>query len=54
MLGLTTKLITVTTEATGTISKSFTKYLSNKPESKKSRKYKKFLYWALQTYSKKY
>jgi hypothetical protein len=53
-LGLTTKLIPVITGATRTTSKSFTKYLSNIPESRISRKYRKHPYCALRSYFKKY
>ena len=48
-----TKAIPVIIGATGTISKSFTKYLSNRSESRTSRTYRKHPYWALRTYLKK-
>ena len=53
MWNLKTKAIPATTGATGTISKSSTNYLSNVPESTKSRNYSKQPYWALHTNSGK-
>ena len=44
-----TKVIPVTIGATGTISESFRKYVSNIPG-----KFRKQLYWALHTYFGKY
>ena len=46
-----TKVIPVIIGATGTISKSFRKYVSNIPGNIKSRNYRKQPYWALHTYS---
>jgi hypothetical protein len=43
------KMIPVIIGTPGTISKSYRKYLSNVPESTKSRNYKKQPYWALLT-----
>ena len=39
---------------TGTVSLSFRKYLSNIPESMKSRNYRKHPYWAQHTYFRKH
>ena len=49
MWNVKTKVIPVIIGATGTISKSFRKYVSSKPEN-----YRKQPYWALQTYFGKY
>jgi hypothetical protein len=49
-----TKVIPVIIGATGTTSKSFTKYLSNMPESMTPRNYRKYPYWALCKYFEKY
>jgi len=49
-----TKVIPVIIGATGTISKSFRKYMSNIPGKYKSRNYRKQPYWALHTYCGKY
>ena len=46
-----TKVIPVIIGATGTISKSFRKYVSNIPGNMKSRNYRKQPYWALHAYS---
>ena len=54
MWNVKTKVITVKIGATGTISKSFKKYVSNIPETMKSRNYRKQPYWALHTYFGKY
>ena len=48
------KVIPVIIGATGTISKSFRKYMSNIPGKYKSRNYRKQPYWALHTYCGKY
>jgi hypothetical protein len=48
-----TKVTPVTVGATGTISKSFRKYLSSVQESTISRNYRKQLYWAQHTYCSK-
>jgi hypothetical protein len=45
-----TEVIPTITGATGNISKSYRKYLSNYRESTKSRNYRKQSYWALCTY----
>ena len=47
MWNVKSKVIPVTIRATGTISKSFTKYLGNIPESMTSRNYRKQPHWAL-------
>ena len=49
-----TKVIPVIIGATGTISKSFRKYVINLPGNMKSRNYRKQPYWALHTYFGKY
>ena len=49
-----TKVIPVIIGATGTISKTFRKYVSNIPRNIKSRNYRKQPYWALHTYFGKY
>jgi len=54
MWNVKTKVIPVIIGATGTISKSFRKYVSNIPENMKSRNYRKQPYWALHTYFRKY
>jgi len=54
MWNVKTKEKPVIIGATGTISKSFRKYLSNYQENMKSRKYRKQPYWALHTYFGKY
>jgi hypothetical protein len=48
-----TEVIPIIIGATGTISKSFRKYLSNIPEGVKPRKYRKQSYWARRTYFEK-
>jgi hypothetical protein len=53
MWNVKTNVIPVITGATGTISKSFTKYLSNVTR-KHEMNYRKQLYWALHTYYGKY
>jgi len=50
MLNVKTKVIPVIIGATGTISKSFRKYLSDIPESQEVTNYRKQPYWALHTY----
>ena len=50
MWNVKTKVIPVIIGATGTISKSFRKYVSNIPGNMKSRNYRKQPYWALHTY----
>ena len=50
MWNVKTEVIPVIIGATGTISKSFRKYMSNIPENMKSRKSRKQSYWALHTY----
>jgi len=52
MWNVKTKVIPVIIGATGTISKSFRKYVSNIPG--KQRNYRKQPYWALHTYFGKY
>ena len=47
MWNVKTKVIPVIIGATGTISKSFRKYVSNIPGNMKSRNYRKQSYWAL-------
>ena len=54
MWNVKTKVIPVITGATGTISKSFRKYVNNKPGKMKSRNWRKQPYWALHTYFGKY
>jgi len=55
MWNVKTKVIPVIIWATGTISKSFRKYVSNIPgKNMKSRKHRKQPYWALHTYFGKY
>ena len=54
MWNVKTKAIPVIIGATGTISKSFRKYVSNIQETMKSRNYRKQPYWALHTYFGKY
>jgi hypothetical protein len=54
MWNVTTKVIPVIKGATGTISKSFRKYVSNIPGIMKSRNYRKQPYWALHTHCGKY
>ena len=54
MWNVKTKVIPVIIGATGTISKSFRKYVSNIPGTTKSRNYRKQPYWALHTYFGKY
>jgi hypothetical protein len=54
MWNVKTKVIPVIIVATGTISTSFRKYVSNIPGNMKSRNYRKQPYWALHTYCGKY
>jgi len=54
MWNVKTKVIPVIIGATGIISKSFRKYVSNIPGKLKSRNYRKQPYWALHTYFGKY
>jgi len=54
MWNVKTKVIPVIIGATGTISKSFRKYISNIKENMKSRNSRKQPYWALHTYFGKY
>jgi hypothetical protein len=54
MWNVKTTVIPVIIGATGTISKSFTKYLSNVPEIHEVKELQKQPYWALHTYSGKY
>jgi len=54
MWNVKSKVISVIIGATGTISKSFRKYVSNIPGNMKSRNYRKQSYWALHTYFGKY
>ena len=54
MWNVKTKVIPVIIGATGTISKSFRKYVSTYRETMKSRNYRKQPYWALHTYFGKY
>jgi len=54
MWNVKTKVIPVITGATGTISKSFRKYVSNIPGNMKLWNYRKQPYWALHTYCGKY
>jgi hypothetical protein len=50
MWNVKTRVIPVIIGATGTISKSFIKYVRTIPGTMKLRNYKKLLYWALHTY----
>jgi len=50
MWNVKTKVIPVITGATGTVSKSFRKYVSYTPGKHKSRNSRKQPYWALHTY----
>ena len=50
MWNVKTKVIPVIIGATGTISKSFTEYMSNIPGNMRSRNFRKPPYWALHTY----
>jgi len=54
MWNVKTKVIPVIIGATGTVSKSFRKYVSNIPGNTKSRNYRKQPHWALHTYCGKY
>ena len=54
MWNVKTKVIPVIIGATGTISKSFRKYMSIYQEVMKSRNYRKQPYWALHTYFGKF
>ena len=54
MWNVETKVIPVIIGATGTISKSFRKYMSNITGNMKSRNFLKQPYWALHTYFGKY
>ena len=54
MWNVKTKVIPVIIGTTGTISKTFRKYVSNIPGNMKSRNYRKQPYWALHTYFGKY
>jgi len=54
MWNVKTKVIRVIIGTTGTISKSFRKYVSSIPENMKSRNYRKQPYWALHTCFGKY
>ena len=49
-----TKVIPVIIGATGTISKTFRKYVSNIPGNHEVKNYRKETYWALHTYFGKY
>ena len=49
-----TKVIPITIGATGTISKSFRKYVSNIPGKYEVKELQKQPYWALHTYFGKY
>ena len=49
-----TKVIPVVIGATGTISKSFRKYVSNIPGKHEVKELQKTFYWALHTYFGKY
>jgi hypothetical protein len=53
MWNVKTKVMPVIIGATGTISKSFRKYVISIPGSTKSRNYRKQLYWAQHTYFRK-
>jgi hypothetical protein len=50
MWNVKTKVISVIIGATGTISKSFRKYVSNIPGKPEVKNYRKQPYWALHTY----
>ena len=54
MWNVKTKVIPVIIGATGAISKSFRKYVSNIQENMKSRNYRRQPYWALHTHCGKY
>ena len=54
MWNVKTKVIPVIIGATGTISKTFRKYVATYRETMKSRNYRKQPYWALHTYFGKY
>ena len=54
MWNVKSKIIPVIIGATGTISKSFRKYVSNIPGKHEVRNYRKKPYWALHTYFGKY
>ena len=54
MWNVKAKVIPVIIGATGTISKSFRKYVNTYQESLKSRNYRKQPHWALHTYFGKY
>ena len=51
MWNVKTKVIPVIKGATGTISKTFRKYVSNIPGNHEDKELKKQPYWALHTYS---
>jgi len=51
MWNVKTKVIPVIIGATGIISKSFRKYVSNIPGNMKSRNYRKQPYWTLHTHT---
>ena len=51
MWDVKSKVISVITEATGTISKSFRQYRSNTPRKPESRNYRKQRQWTLHTYT---
>ena len=53
MWNVKTKVIPVIIGATGTISKSFRKYVSNIPGNTKLMNHRKQPYWALHTYFRK-
>ena len=54
MWNVKTKVIPVIIGATGTISKSFRKYVSNVPRKHKVKNYRKQPFWALHTYFGQY
>jgi hypothetical protein len=54
MWNVKARVIPVSIGATGTISKSFRKYVSNTPETMTLRSYRKQPYWALHTYFGKF
>jgi len=54
MWNVKTKAIPVIIGATGTVSKSFRKYVRNIPGKRESRNYRKQPCWALHTYFGKY
>ena len=54
MWNVKTKVITVIIGATGTVSESFRKYVSNIPGKHEVRNYRKQPYWALHTHFGKY